>query len=332
MSDTNKKDRIDSRTRIMDLFFRMYFGERINTESASKYYNVGIKAIQNDLRIIKTALESNVPEWSIIFDSEDKTHRIETESKVSISVAVAILKMIIGTRAFSQSELNAIREKIFELVNSGQKKQIQRLTTTTVNKYYPVKSPDDMLERIGKFSKWILNQKAITYTYNSSRTDSDPNEEFTGIPINMYFDRNYYYVMMYLDTDDSKAENPRVFRVDRFNFPVVEKCKQIHLPFDKKVDEWEMLRKTFLLKMGNDVHYKFRYWYYPQTALDRLPGSRVTKVFPDNSVQIEGEIFSEGALLWLFSQGEHIKVLYPPTLVEAVKGQLHRALKLYEED
>jgi len=76
---------------------------------------------------------------------------------------------------------------------------------------------------------------------------------------------------------------------------------------------------------------QFSYRYYEQTALDFFPRSRVVKYNEDGSVVIEAFAKVDGAVLWLLSQGEAVKVLAPQSLVERMKETLTNTRNQYLE-
>ncbi|GEO47392.1 helix-turn-helix transcriptional regulator [Companilactobacillus kimchii] len=319
-----------SRYRIVELLLQLLSGETFNLEESMKHYGVKKKAIQLDLKYMRFLLDRYMPDRKIVYDARDQVYRVENEGQITSAEALTILKMVIGTRAFSKNELEKIEEEVLNFVSFSEQSSVKTLLSTTLGKYYPVKTQDDLVERIDKFANWILKHKIIEFTYHSSRDDSNSDKTFVGTPINLYFDTSFYYVMIYLMEDGDDKDNPRVFRIDRFDFPIKEKRKSYNIPFSKKVDEGEVLKKTYLLRMGNDVNYTFQYWNYPQTALDKLPGSKIVETKDDGSVIIKGEIFSEGALLWILSQGDGLKVLGPDSLVKEVKTRLKKAVELYD--
>ena len=62
--------------------------------------------------------------------------------------------------------------------------------------------------------------------------------------------------------------------------------------------------------------------------LDKFPVSRVIEE-GDGYCIIEAISYEQGLLMWLFSQGEWIKVLTPNDLVEKVKDKLNKMMSLY---
>ncbi|WP_225439011.1 helix-turn-helix transcriptional regulator [Lacticaseibacillus rhamnosus] len=90
-------------------------------------------------------------------------------------------------------------------------------------------------------------------------------------------------------------------------------------------------RQTYLLDSGDLMQIQFVYRYYPQTALDQFPGSRVIRHNADGSVVIEAFARLDGALLWLLSQGAALKVISPPSLIKRMREELMAALNQYKQ-
>jgi len=326
MAKNNKVEKIGSRERILEEFIRMMQGSKFTKPELEKFYLVSYRAITNDFKIIKTMLKTYLPDYEIYNDREQKTHEIKkSQGIISSEKVLAILKILIASRAFNKEELENLKDDLLDLVPVDQHADLKQLIAATLSKYIPVakSSKYDLLELIKMFSEYIIDKREIEFTYSSS-TGSSSVKSHVGVPLNLYFDTSYFYVTVYI-IDKDQSYN---YRLDRFQ-TVQPKRKTFNVPAAKKEDEGAAIQKTNLLKMGNDVHYKFRYWNYPQTALDRLQGSKITQQFEDGSVMIEGELYAEGAKLWILSQGAQIKVLAPQSLVEQVKTQLQAALNLY---
>ena len=98
-----------------------------------------------------------------------------------------------------------------------------------------------------------------------------------------------------------------------------------------KLEDGTTIRNyTYLLNGGRKSYFKIQCWTYPQTALDRLPNSRIIKHEPDGSVIIEGYLYLQGLKLWIMSEGTLVKVLEPTSLVNDIKKELRAALKQYD--
>lgn len=63
--------------------------------------------------------------------------------------------------------------------------------------------------------------------------------------------------------------------------------------------------------------------------LDHFPGSRVLETRPDGSHLIEAYVKVDGAMFWLLSQGAHLQVVSPPSLVNRMRAELTAARDQY---
>ena len=68
------------------------------------------------------------------------------------------------------------------------------------------------------------------------------------------------------------------------------------------------LQKVVLRFYGNN----------PEPILDRLPTARVIEQY-DNECTLEAEVFGNGIIMWLLSQGSKIEVLKPESMRDEVK-------------
>jgi len=327
MANNNKMEKIGSRERILEEFIMMMQGSKFTKPELEKFYLVSDRAIIIDFKIIKTMLKTYLPDYEMYNDRGQKTYEIKKgQGTISSEKILAILKILIGSRAFNEEELEDLKDDLLDLTPVDQHADLKQLMAATLSKYTPVakSSKYDLLELVRMFSEYIIDKRKIEFTYSSS-TGSSSEKYHVGVPLNLYFDTFYFYVTVYI-IEKGQSYN---YRLDRFQ-TVEPKRKTFNVPAAKKEDEGAAIKKTNLLKMGNDVHYKFRYWNYPQTALDRLQGSQITHKYEDGSVVIEGELYAEGAKLFVLSQGDKIKVMEPASLVEQVKETYQKALKLYQ--
>lgn len=67
-----------------------------------------------------------------------------------------------------------------------------------------------------------------------------------------------------------------------------------------------------------------------QAVLDKLPTARVIDRIGRAHI-VEAEVYGEGIVMWLLSQGPWIKVLEPQDFVETMKEKLTKTLSQYTE-
>jgi predicted DNA-binding transcriptional regulator YafY len=66
-----------------------------------------------------------------------------------------------------------------------------------------------------------------------------------------------------------------------------------------------------------------------ETVLDRLPTAKIQSQ-AENGIIIEAEVYGNGILMWLLSQGDRVEVLAPQKLRQEMKETLLRMLEQYQ--
>ncbi|CAJ1229602.1 transcriptional regulator [Levilactobacillus zymae] len=313
-----------SQERIVQLLFRLLDGESINFRAEARDYGCSERTMTRDQAVIADALVHET-EFEMGYKANTHQHYLDREDQISQAEALALIKLVIGTRALSRAEMQRVTHHLLNMLSLKTQKAVKKTIATTMAAYIPVGADQKILPRLAKFSDYIIDKQAIKFSYQSSVPQGNHPQFQVGRPLSLYFADYYFYVVMYLEDNNRSV----VFRLDRFD-KVKSLNRQLEVPADKKTDEGALRQKTYLLNGGYELHYRFRYWGYPQTALDKLPKSQVTHRHDDGSVTIEGDLFSQGALLWVLGQGALIKVLAPQTLINDVKATLQKTLAYYD--
>lgn len=324
MAKKSDERNIKSKERIVEIIFRLLSGETLNVKEIAEEYHIGEHAIYNDFNFIEEKIALFTPDYSI--SSSVKRHLI-TEGKVNFEKTLALLKIVTGSQIFCKDELNDIIDSFTNVAPSDSKKALKQLTAVTTAGYRP-RNDKPLLADIKLLSECILNKKAIDFHYNGSLLTDDPTKLRHGVPLSLYFDTHYFYVLTYL----LDKEKNHTLRVDRF-IDIAPSNKAVNIPYDKKIDESRMINEMFLLHGGNYIHYKFRYHAKADVTLDNVPNSRISKDDdPNNRSEtiVEGDLYMQGALMWAMGQGSKVEVLEPQSLKDALKKRLEETLNLYK--
>lgn len=318
---------MNSSERIIDILMSMLRGERIDIDTSKSLYGVSERTIKRDLGTIRNN-EKFASKYVMHYNSVQKNYNVTSIGMIKPEEVLAILKILISSRALSKSELKDVTQHFLELVATEDRAPIKLLISTTSENYIPaVDNP--IFPHVKEFAEWIIAKKEISFMYNDNIASDEITKKQTGVPLSMYFDNHHFYVMMYLTEQDKTS----LYRLDRFQ-KIKADGKTINVPADKKPDVGRMINKTFLLNGGNHIHYKFRYASGKQVALDNVPNSYLSDDNDSsnpNATIVEGELFSQGALLWVLSQGAQVKVLGPQSLIEKLRTELKKTLELYPE-
>jgi len=318
--------------RIINVFIDLLQGDELTAEALATKYQVTTRTVQRDLGSLRDLLQKSELTYIYRHDPKTRTYALKAVNQLSPAAVLAIIKQLIGTRAFGKPELNHIINELLALLTPAAAEQIKKQFATTHAHYVPVGAGKmALLPRLQQFSDWIDAKTTLTFTYEHGDTRIGVQSE-VGLPLSLYFANYYFYVIMYT------PENPnRVYRLDRFQQIAPALDIKLKPQQAKKTDEGVFINNTHLVHGGNVTTYRFRYWGFPQTALDKLPYSHIVPEDPavakanGGGVLIEASAFEEGTMLWVQSQGTYIKVLSPASLVEKIKTELQQTLAQYQE-
>lgn len=326
------KSGIKGQERISNFLVRLFNGDRIPVAELQEKYGVTIRTIQRDADMIRYVIGENRLSYELKHDLKYKDYRLIKGEDWSFAEVLAILKIIIGSRSLKKSRVEHIKAQLLSLLSAEQQVAAKRLIADTWLKYNPVHQDSEVLSRLSEFSEYIENGTRLRFTYHHSiknKKGSYTSAQQLGTPLSIYFAEFYFYVVMYVE----EADESRIFCLDRFDEVHRVRSGRGQYPRDKRVDVGSLRNQTYLLPGGKKINYKFRYWAYPQTALDKLPNSRVTHTYEDGSVDIEGnDLGSQGAMLWVMSQGKFLKVERPKSLIKQLREELKATLAYYPDE
>jgi len=331
---------MQSNNRILKLFLQMVQGDHIKLHDAKKENDVSERTIQRDMTTIHRNIK-DIPYYTFHHNTDNTTDEYYLEQKdlLPFDEITAIMKILIGTRAFSKVELKKISSSLTSAVSVEHKKLMaDMLTTLKSGGYLPVNKSNDLLKRIKDFNKFANKRQTITFTYHDSNPAGPSTKTKTGVPLSLYFAGNYFYVIMYRqDPDHPDEARTYVYRLDRFQMYRIKR-KALKVPHDKSEDEESIRNKSFMLNSGAVISYEFNYRGYFRTALDQLPNSSLKRTKtgaiykgPDGSVTIYGSMFFNGAKMWALGQGKLVTVKAPQSLITAVKEDLKATLDGYKK-
>jgi len=319
---------MNSSERIVNILMRMLRGGKIDFDNYRAIYGKSGRTFHRDLEAIRNN-EDFSARYVLHYNTVQKKYYVTNIGVINSAEVLAILKILIGSRALSKKELNDVTEQLLESVATEDQSNIKTLLTTTSESYIP--AVDGLIfPRVKQFSDWIIAKKSITFKYNGVSNGTNVLGAQVGVPLSMYYDNHHFYIMMYL----IDADKTFLYRMDQFG-KIVPNGKAVNVPADKRPDIGRMINKTFLLSGGNHVHYKFSYEGNEQVTLENVPNSYLSNdddpENPDVTI-VEGDLFSEGALLWVLSQGAQVKVLGPQSLIERLRKELKKTLEYYSDE
>lgn len=308
--------------RVAEIFIRMIQGETIYKKDEALRYKISERSIERYMKSIGDYIQDSGINMSYIRKSMPTRYSITKNTDIPFEEILTLLKIVIGTRAFNKPEFEQLKNRLLSQLSKDDRAKATRLTNSTVAKYVPIKSKFNLLGRIKDFSNYIDDNTTIDYKYLSS---TGILRQGFALPVSLYFDTFYFYIVMYSE----ETEKSIPYRLDRFQKYNASKARKIKIPQMLKKDDGEDRKDTYLLNYGHTVNFEFYYSGYPQTALDRIPNSRIKQTL-DNEVLIEGTAYSQGLILWIMGQGSRVRVKSPASLIRDVKSELEKTLEYYE--
>ena len=95
---------IQKKNRVLDIFYRALKGENISVGKIANEYEVSTKSISRDINEIKNFLSDNrdiVGNTELKYSSSSKSYYLEFENFLLSKELLAIMKMMVGCRAFT---------------------------------------------------------------------------------------------------------------------------------------------------------------------------------------------------------------------------------------
>lgn len=317
------------KNRLLEIFYRLMKGEEISVKNVADEYGVSTKSISRDMNEIKNFLSENrevVGNTEINYIANSKTYSLEFDGFLLSKELMAIVKMMIGCRAFSKMELLDIVAKLKKFTTNHDKAMMKQLIEKEMYHYNEVKHDcNSVIERLWELTKCINQQTEITITYykmNRERVERNIK------PLAIMFSEYYYYLIAYhSDTEDYE---PIYYRVDRITH-ISRHREHFQLEEKYRFDEGELREKIQFMFPGKCRRIKFEFTGPSvQAILDRLPTAKIVDV-KGNVKIIEAEIYGTGIQMFLLSQGSWVKVLEPQEFADEMKDEIEKMRQMYKE-
>lgn len=316
------------KNRVLDIFYRAMKGESLSVGKIADEYGVSAKSISRDINEIKNFLSDNrdiVGNTELKFSSSSKSYYLEFENFLLSKELLAILKMMVGCRAFSKMDVLELSAKLKKFVSYNDRGMLEGLLSKEMYHYNEVNHDcKSVIDNIWQLTRCIHEKIEISITYyKMDRKLVDRRIK----PIAITFSDYYFYLIAYRsDKDDWK---PLYYRVDRM-VNVVEHRSRFTLDKTHDFDEGELRSKIQFMFPGEYRKIKFEYnGPSVQAILDKIPTAKIVDINGSTKV-IEAETYGTGINMFLLSQGKMIKVLEPQSLVEELATEIRKMADFYK--
>lgn len=314
--------------RILAIFLRGMRGERLTVSGLANEYGVSAKSISRDISEIRCFLAENrelCGHAELNYSRSDKCYTLRIDEFLRDSELLAVIKVLIGSRAFSKQELLEIIGKLRSFTSTRDKALLDSLIAKEKYHYCEVRHDcgEGIVEMLWKLAADIRSRTEITITYYKMNRDRVVR---TIRPVSIMFSEYYFYLIAYR-TDCPGM--PVYFRADRIT-SVVEHRTHFELDRSMDFDEGALRRKIQFMFPGVCRTIRFEFSGPSlQAVLDRLPTAVVLEMHGKTAL-VEAEVYGTGIMMYLLSQGSWVKVISPADFVEEYRAELAKMTAMYD--
>lgn len=317
----------EKKSRMLDIFYRAMKGEDISIKKMAEEYEVSSKSITRSLNEIKTFLSDHrelVGNTELKYLFQSKTYVLEFDDFLLSKELIAMVKILIGSRALGKMELLEIISKLKKFTTYHDRKMLENLINKEIFHYNEVfRDCNSVIDTIWKLTKCIDERTEITVTYYKMNRKEIVRKI---MPIAIIFSEYYFYIIAY--NSEKINYKPIYYRVDRIT-NIVEHRGKFFIPEQYDFDEGELRKKIQFMFPGDEKKIRFEFsGLSVQAILDRMPTARIIEVNGDKKI-IEASIYGEGIKMYLLSQGSWVRVISPPEFVEEMKQEIDKMKQSY---
>ena len=302
--------------RLLAMQQQLLSGNTLNKKEAAARFQVGEKSIQRDLETLRAyyAGQGN----DLLYDREANCYRLEqpAEARLTKSEVLAVCKILLESRAFTEKELDPILNKLVACCTPVQNlRAVQELIGNERFHYVPPHHGQAFVDKLWTLGKAIRDHKVMEMDYVGTHNGTPKHRRVQ--PVGILFSEYYFYLAAFIEGIDKKEHfanpedrSPTIYRVDRIeSFTVTH--DRFDIPYKDRFQEGEMRKRIQFMYGGKLRHIKFKYTGPNiEAVLDRLPTARVLEELPDGGQLVEAEVFDGNGLdMWLRSQGEWVELV-----------------------
>ena len=315
--------------RMLELFYRAMCGESISIKKMADEHGVSTKSISRDISEIKNFLSENrelVGNTELKYDSASKSYYIDLESFLLNKEIFAIVKMMIGCRAFNKTEIIKLISKLKRFTSPIGRNVLESFIRKEIYHYNEVHHDcESVIDNLWKLIRCINERKEITISYYKMSREL---VERKLIPVAITFSDYYFYLIAFKAEDEKKQAV--YFRVDRIVNLVEHRthhdCKEVY-----DFDEGALRERIQFMFPGSNRKIRFEFTGPSvQAILDKFPTAKVVDK-DGKAFIIEAEVFGTGVNMFLLSQGSHVKPLAPQEFVDEMREEVEKMMELYRE-
>ncbi len=315
------------KNRMLEIFFRAMKGEAISVQNLAREYGVSGKSVSRDLGEIKNFLCENrelVGNTELKYAANAKAYYLELDGFLLSKELVAVIKMMIGCRAFGKMEILEIVSKLKHFTSCNDRAMLEKIIRKEMYHYHEVRHDcKSVIQNLWQLVRCIYGKTEISVRYYKITRELVTRRLR---PAAITFSDYYFYLIAF--RCDEEGGKPLYYRVDRI-IQIVEHRQHFQPDSAYDFDEGELRSKIQFMTPGEYRKIRFSCTDNSlQAILDKIPTARVVDKSGDMSI-LEAEVYGRGVNMFLLSQGSRVKALYPEGFVEEMREEIGKMCSLY---
>lgn len=336
MADKHSKNH-----RILDLYRRLCDGRVIRKQEEAQRFGVDERSIQRDIDDIRAFFSEQAQDGDsreVVYDRARRGFVLSgcQSPLMTNGEILAVSKILLDSRAFTKAEMSAVLDKLLAgCVPQKNMKLVSDLLANEKYHYVELTDPAGIQEKLWDIGADIRDRFLMELSYRRQDVSKGPVKRVVE-PVSIIFSDYYFYLNAYIvEPDDAgrfrhKYDYPAIFRVDRIESYHLRK-ERFSLPYADRFQEGEFRKRVQFMYPGRLQTIRFRYTGQSVDAvLDRLPTAKVETQNEDGCV-LSAEVYGNGIVMWLLSQGDRVEVLSPKKLRAELRDTLTRMLAQYND-
>lgn len=316
--------------RTLSIFFRGLRGENISVKKLSEEFEVSTRSVARSITDLKAFLADHrelVGNTELRYSNQDKCYHLYMDEFLSSKELLALLEVLIGTRAFSKIELLTIVDKLKKFTTIEDRQTIAELIEKELYHYSEVKhNCDSVQDTLWNLVNNIREKREISIDYYRTNRDYVTHRIR---PASVMFSDYYFYLIAF--PIDGNTSKPLYFRADRIKHITAHR-KTFTTDDAPEYDEGLLQQRSLLMWPGKLRTIRFEFsGPSVQAVLDKLPTAKIINC-SEGKYLIEAEVYGDGIKMWLLSQGAWVKVIAPDEFVVVIKEMLQKTISQYTEE
>lgn len=333
-------ERYAKNARTLDMYERLREGKSICKAEEAEHFGVDERSIQRDIDDIRAFLAERQQYGDtrqVVFDRRKKGFVMEGQEAVMMtnSEILAVTKILLESRAFSRKEMDDILHKLVNgCVPMQNMKVVCELIANEAFHYVELKHGGCAGGKLWQLGMDIKEHDILKISYQRMDALEEPVERVIE-PVAILFAEYYFYLNAYIVERKANGkfersyDYPAVFRLDRI-IEVKEMGEKFSIQYNNRFEEGEFRKRVQFMYPGELMKIQFYFrGVNVEAVLDRLPTACILSQ-KDGEWLVEAQVYGQGMMMWLLSQGEMIEVVSPASFREKMVEKLKKMLENYE--